>query len=131
MYIFNKTIFIKDYQNYVELTGIFLYFWGLALDIYNEEVSDLMRVVFSASIVFSLVKGVYTVRVFGSLNFLVTMIGSVIREVTDFMIIFIIFLGFFAEINHILQVDVTSYGRTPRFFSHFLSMLRCSMGDFS
>jgi hypothetical protein len=57
--------YIKDYQNYVELTGIFLYFWGLTLDIYNEEVTDLMRIVFSASIVFSLVKGVYTVRVFG------------------------------------------------------------------
>ena len=61
-----------------------------------------MRVVFSASVMFALVKGVYTIRVFGSLNFLVTMIGSVITEVFDFMIIFSIFLGFFAVVNRIL-----------------------------
>ena len=90
-----------------------------------------MRVIFSASIIFSLYKAVITVRVFGKFNFLVTMIGSVITEVFDFGIIFIIFLGFFAEVNHILKVDVSGYGRTPEFFAHFISMLRCSMGDFA
>ena len=74
----------------------------MILDVTSDYASPLMRVVLSASVVFALVKGVYTVRVFGSLNFLVTMIGSVITEVFDFMIIFIIFLGFFAVVNRLL-----------------------------
>ena len=59
------------------------------------------------------------------------MLSHVIDEVKTFVLLFGIFLIFFAECNHILGVDVRPYGRTPRLIGHFMAMLRCSMGDFS
>ena len=47
------------------------------------------------------------------------------------MLLFAIFLLFFAECNQLLGVDRVPYGRTPPILSHFLAMLRCSLGDFA
>lgn len=79
----------------------------------------------------SLVKIVYLVRVFKQLNFLVTMLITVVNEIVFFMILFSIFLLTFAECFNLLEVDVSAYGRLPRILAHVISTLRCAMGDFS
>ena len=81
--------------------------------------------------IFCLIKVVYLVKVFRQLNFLVTMLEKVLDSVGWFMLLFGIFLFFFAECNQLLGVDIVPYGRTPRLISHFLAMLRCAMGDFA
>jgi hypothetical protein len=107
-----------------------LYFWGGFLDVTGEHVTDKLRIIFCLSILMSLVKIVYLVRVFKSLNFLVTMLSHVVHEVTTFMMLFGIFILTFAECNAIVQVDIASYGRLPGIIAHFIDVLRCSMGDF-
>ena len=47
------------------------------------------------------------------------------------MLLFSIFLLTFAQCTMLMQVDITAYGRTPSLMAHFISMLRCAMGDFS
>lgn len=47
------------------------------------------------------------------------------------MMLFGIFLLTFAECNHIVQVSIKSYGRIPGLIAHLITILRCSMGDFS
>jgi hypothetical protein len=120
-----------DPWNYLEMAGIMLFFWAAFLDIISEQISDLMRILFCLSVLMSLVKIVYLVRVFKSLNFLVTMLEYVINEVVYFMMLFGFFLLTFAECNHIVDVDVTPYGRIPGLIAHFITILRVSMGDFS
>ena len=78
-----------------------------------------------------LVKIVYLIRVFKQLNFLVTMIITVCKNIVFFMILFSIFLLTFAQCTMLMQVDISAYGRTPSLMAHFIAMLRCSMGDFS
>jgi hypothetical protein len=104
---------------------------GALLDVYGERITDEMKILFSFSIMMSLVKIVYLVRVFTNLNFLVTMLITVCSEVVFFMMLFSIFLLTFAECNHIMEVDISAYGRLHPLLSHFLAMLRCAMGDFS
>lgn len=108
-----------------------LFYWAAILDVISEQISDLMRVLFCCSIMMSLVKIVYLVRVFKSLNFLVTMLAHVCNEVIYFMMLFGIFLLTFAECNHIVQVEINEYGRLPGLIAHLITILRCSMGDFS
>ena len=120
-----------DPWNYLELSGMILFYWAAILDIVSEKVSDLMRILFCLSILMSLVKIVYLVRVFKSLNFLVTMLAHVCNEVIYFMMLFGIFLLTFAECNHIVLINISSYGRIPGLVAHLITILRCSMGDFS
>mmetsp|Transcript_2769 Transcript_2769/g.4352 ORF Transcript_2769/g.4352 Transcript_2769/m.4352 type:complete len:174 (+) Transcript_2769:109-630(+) len=87
--------------------------------------------ILSVSIIFTLAKMVYLIRVFRQLNFLVTMLITVVNDISYFMILFALFLFTFAESFHVLEVDVSSYGRAPSLLSYFVAVLRCAMGDFS
>ena len=88
-------------------------------------------IVLALSVLFTLIKVVYLIRVFRQLNFLVTMFITVVKEIYYFMILFLIFALTFAEMYHLMQVDVTPYGRTPKLFSYIITVIRCAMGDFS
>ena len=120
-----------DAWNYMELLGNFFYAWGTYLDIMRSELDDEMRLVLSFSVIFTLIKVVYLIRVFRQLNFLVTMFMTVVSEVFYFVILFTIFLITFAESFSLVGVDVSAYGRIPGLFGHFVQILRCAMGDFS
>ena len=54
----------EDFWNYFELLGIFLYQWASILDITNENTSDICRILFVFSVMFSLIKVLYLIRVF-------------------------------------------------------------------
>lgn len=105
--------YFMDFWNYFEVAGMYLFFWAAWLDITGDTVTDRMRIIFSCSVLMSLVKVVYLIRVFKHLNFLATMLVSVCNEVIFFFILFTIFLLTFAECFHIMKVDVGAYGRTP------------------
>jgi hypothetical protein len=122
---------LKDPWNYIEVIGIIIFYTAATLDIRNDEVSDLTRMLFCTSLLMCLSKVVYLVRVFRNLNFLVTMISTVVSECVDFMIVFGVFLIAFAEMNHVLEVDIGTYGRVPPLIAHFFNALRTSMGDFA
>jgi len=108
-----KDDYYQDIWNYMELLGIVFFAWAAGMDIVQDTVSTTMKVVFSLSIMFSLIKIVYLIRVFRQLNFLVTMFNTVVNEIFYFMILFLIFILTFAESFHIVGVDIESYGRTP------------------
>lgn len=108
-----------------------LYTGGAVYDILQESIDDNLKILLSFSIMLSLVKLVYLVRVFSAMNFLVIMLINVCKEVFSFMILFIIFVLTFAEMNHILEVDITLYGRIPPITAHFTNILRGAMGDFA
>jgi len=59
------------------------------------------------------------------------MLINVIVEIYSFMVLFIIFVLAFAECYHVLEVDITAYGRTQKLMAHAMAVLRMSMGDFS
>ena len=94
--------YLTDPWNYLENADIVFFFWSAYLDIVNDKVTEQMRVLFSMSILMSLVKMVYLLRVFKSLNFLVTMLSHVVKEVIQFMALFLVFMIAFAECNSIL-----------------------------
>lgn len=123
--------YLRDPWNYLEVVGILIFFSAAALDIANEVVSDITKMLFCTSLLLCLSKVVYLVRVFRNLNFLVTMISTVIEEIVDFTVLFVIFLFAFAEMNHVLDVDITTYGRVRPIVAHFLNALRTAMGDFA
>ena len=83
------------------------------------------------SIILCLVKIVYLGRVFKNFNFLVTIMIKVIEELYFFLLLFMIFLVAFAECYHILEADVSTYGRTPEFVAHLITCLRVAAGDFA
>ena len=123
--------YLQDPWNYLEVVGIVIFFTAASLDITNDVVSDETRMLFCTSLLLCLSKVVYLVRVFRNLNFLVTMISTVIEEIVDFTILFAIFLFAFAEMNHVLDVDITTYGRVRPIIAHVLNALRTAMGDFA
>ena len=120
-----------DSWNYLELSGNIFFAWGAILDINNSQVTDFCRVIISISILFTLAKVVYLIRVFRQLNFLVTMFITVVNEIFYFMILFTTFLITFAQSFRIVEVDMSVYGRAPAMLGYSISVLRCAMGDFS
>ena len=123
--------YFYDAWNYMELLGNFFYAWGTWLDITRDRTDDEMRLVLAFSIMFTLIKVVYLIRVFRQLNFLVTMFMTVVGEIQYFLILFTLFLLTFAESFNRVDVDVEAYGRIPTLLAHFMNVLRCAMGDFS
>ena len=97
----------------------------------NDQISDLNKIVFTVTVLLSLVKVMYLIRVFRNLSFLVMMMIQVVTDVKNFVLIFLIFNLTFAECFHIVNVDVSSYGRMPELLSLTISVLRAAMGDFS
>ena len=120
-----------DFWNIFELLGIFCYFWASTLDIMYQNVTDLMRIVYSITVLLSLVKVLYLIRVFKNLSFLVMMVIQVVKDVRYFIVIYSIFVLAFAYMFYILQVDVTYYGRQPKLLGMFIGCIRASMGDFA
>jgi len=56
--------YLFDTWNYLELGGNILYQTGALMDILNERVTDVNRLVISGSVIFTLAKVVYLIRVF-------------------------------------------------------------------
>ena len=56
--------YFLDSWNYLELGGNILYQTGALMDILNERVTDVNRLVISGSVIFTLAKVVYLIRVF-------------------------------------------------------------------
>lgn len=52
-------------------------------------------------------------------------------DLSYFIILFIIFILTFAECYHIVQIDVSSYGRMPDLLALSLATQRSAFGDFS
>ena len=102
-----------DEWNYLELGGCVLFFWAAYHDVTKDRITDDIRILFVLSVLFSLIKFVYLVRVFKALNSLVKMLTTVVQEVKYFMVLFMCFLVTFAECNHIIMVDIGAYERTP------------------
>ena len=112
--------YFTDSWNYLEVSGNIFYAWGAIIDISNDKITDFGRMVISISILFTLAKVVYLLRVFRQLNFLVTMLMVVVNEIFYFMILFSIFLLTFAESFQTVQVDVSLYGRTPGILAYMV-----------
>jgi len=91
-----KREYFEDTWNYAEVGGIFLFSIAAILDILNETVTDTVRILWTFSILFSLIKIVYLIRVFQQLNFLVTMLITVVNEVMYFLLLFSAFILTFA-----------------------------------
>lgn len=123
--------YFEEEWNYFELMGICLFFWGAFLDVSSEGVNDHLRVVWVISLILTLIKILVVITVFPQFNFLVIMITTVIKEVINFMVLFLIFCIIFAECYHICNIDASGYGRSPELLSHFISTLRGSLGDFA
>jgi len=123
--------YFKDFWNYFEMAGITLFYWAMYIDITNEHLHDDLRILWIISLQLCLVKLVYLVRVFKQLNFLVTMLITVVNEISYFMLLFLIFCIIYAECQHILHIDVSFYGRTPNLLGHFVNTIRGSVGDFA
>lgn len=123
--------YLKEIWNYFELAGIIIFFWGAVVDIRSTHITETLRIIWTFSLMMTLIKILIIIQVFPQLNFLVIMFYTVIKEIVNFMILFLIFCMIFAECYHIVNVDTSSYGRTPDLLSHFISTLRGSMGDFA
>ena len=56
--------YFEDIWNYMEVAGIVIFYIGAALDILNPSISTTLRYIWCFSIMFSLIKIIYLVRVF-------------------------------------------------------------------
>lgn len=132
-----KAMYIRDVWNYMEVLGITVFYLGAYIDIerqYENPTSlsnsnDFLRVIWTLSLLLTLVKILIVIQVFPQLNFLVIMFSTVTQELGNFMFLFAIFCMIFAECFNVCDVDVSGYGRTPPLMSHVINTLRGSFGD--
>ena len=57
------------------------------------------------------------------------MFTTVSYELSNFMLLFTIFIMIFAECFNVCNVDVGAYGRSPAILSHIINTVRGSFGD--
>ena len=68
-FINDKWEYVMDLLNYLELLGIICYALGAVLDSINQEMTDLLKTVLSFSVILTLIKLLYLIRVFKKLIF--------------------------------------------------------------
>lgn len=56
--------YFEDIWNYLEVAGIIIFYIGAAIDIQYPSISTTLRVLWCFSVMFSLIKIIYLVRVF-------------------------------------------------------------------
>lgn len=115
----------------MELLGTVLYLYGAKMDMVEPRTTDKIRIIYATAVLFTLLKFVYLVRVFRHLNFLMTLFNTVVKDVLQFLILYTFFVLTFAQSFSTLNVDQSSYGRVPALFANFVSVFRCSIGEFS
>ena len=87
-----KREYLEDPWNYLEVTGILLYWGASILDLANERVSDWCRIMYVLTLAFSVIKVFYLIRVFNSLSFMVKLISQVCVDLYSFLIMFFVFI---------------------------------------
>mmetsp|Transcript_14472 Transcript_14472/g.22443 ORF Transcript_14472/g.22443 Transcript_14472/m.22443 type:complete len:151 (+) Transcript_14472:5568-6020(+) len=66
--------YFLDIWNYFELGGICLYFAAVANDWINDDITDVCKMLYVGTILLSLVKVLFLLRVFKYISFLVSMV---------------------------------------------------------
>ncbi len=101
------------------------------MDMNEDIVSDPCRIMYVFTLLFSSITFLYLVIVSSQLIFLAKMLIQVIKDVKYFVILFGIFNFTFAECFHVVNVDISAYGRAPSLMAHSIATLRSAFGDFS
>lgn len=126
-----KFEYLKDFWNYLEVFGFLLYAISTVEDFMLDRPEDSLRILWTFTCLLALIKTIYLIRVFQQLNFLVTMITTVLQDIVFFLVMFSMYLLTFAACFHLVGVDIACYGRMNEFVAHLIGVLRCAMGDFA
>ncbi len=59
------------------------------------------------------------------------MLGVVINDIGWFICLFFVYVFFFAEINHIYQINTDQFQRLPNLAAQFIFCVKTALGDFS
>ena len=123
--------YLQDKWNYLEVMGFIIYARATIEDFYLDKPDDQLRILYVITALLALIKTIYLIRVFQQLNFLVTMITTVLQDIVFFLFMFSMYLLTFACCFHLADVDIASYGRMNPLLAHIFAVLRCAMGDFA
>jgi len=112
--------YFSSFWNYFELTGICSFAAATIMDLCSDTVSDSCRIIYCCSMLFTLVKMLFLIRIFKSLSFLTMMIIQVVIELGPFLVLFTLFIITFSECYSILGTDISAYGRLHPLFAYFI-----------
>jgi hypothetical protein len=83
------------------------------------------------TVVTSLLKQFFYMRVFESFSYIVTMMQNVVRDLVVFMVFFAVLVFMFSLIFDVIaKNDAAEYHNVAPFFGNLLTTLRLALGDF-
>lgn len=89
------------------------------------------KIVMIFTVVTSLLKTFFYMRVKESFSYIVTMMANVIKDLVVFLVFFAILVFMFSLIFDVISVnDAAEYHNIPPFVGNLLTTLRLALGDF-
>lgn len=135
--------YFKDSSNLTDCLFLFTFGSAVATDvIYGTDYKDMeahphketCRILYAFLIVFSFLKGLFLLRVFNNISFIIKMLRRVGEELMPFIILFISFIVVDSLVIMTLGFDQTELQNDPYqgvySIGYSLFMLRTSIGDF-
>lgn len=117
--------------NYIDVLQIALGYTSIVQQYYEAPVAFFAKLVMILTVVTSLLKQFFYMRVLESFSYIVTMMQNVIRDLVVFLVFFAILVFMFSLIFDVIaKNDAPEYHNVSPFFANILTTMRLALGDF-
>lgn len=117
--------------NYVDILQIALGYASIVQQYYEEPAAFPAKLIMIITVVTSLFKQFFYMRVLESFSYIVTMMQNVIKDLVVFLVFFAILVFMFSLIFDVIaKNDAAEYHNIHPFFGNFITTFRLALGDF-
>jgi hypothetical protein len=129
--ISNGMSYFREASNYVNLLQIILGYFSIIQQYYEDPVDVVAKGVMIITVVTSLMKQFFYMRIVGSFSYIVTMMVNVTKDLSVFLVFFMILVIMFSLVFDVIaKNDAPEYHNIPAFAGNLLTTMRLALNDF-
>jgi hypothetical protein len=123
--------YFASIANYIDLLQVAFGYASIVQQANGNTGNFGAKVVMIFTVVTSLLKQFFYMRVFESFSYIVTMMQNVVRDLVVFMVFFAVLVFMFSLVFDVIaKNDAAEYHNVAPFFGNLLTTLRLALGDF-
>jgi hypothetical protein len=129
--IFQKQHYFREAANYINLLQIILGYVSIVQQYYQDPVELIPKTVMIITVITSLMKQFFYMRVVAKFSYIVTMMVNVIIDLSTFLVFFLILVFMFSLVFDVIaKNDAPEYHNLPPFAGNLLTTMRLALNDF-
>ena len=127
----NGFSYFREAANYVNLLQIIMGYASIFQQYYEDPVYLFPKIIMIITVITSLMKQFFYMRIVGSFSYIVTMMVNVIKDLTVFLVFFMVLVFMFSLVFDVIAKNAAAeYHNLPPFVGNLLTTMRLALNDF-